>query len=92
MMPAARPILIIEDDDQVRQILVDNIASKGGFLSTQAATLSEAARYLDAADARFDSIILDVNLPDGDGLDFCAKLRKLGKRFGGDTLRWVISL
>ena len=57
---------------------MDNIASRGGFLSTQPATPSEAARYLGAAEARFDSIILDVNLPDGDGPDFCIKLHKLG--------------
>ena len=36
------------------------------------------ARYLGAAEARFDSIILDINLPDGDGRDFCAKIRRQG--------------
>jgi DNA-binding response OmpR family regulator len=77
-MPAARPILIIEDDAAFRQILADNIGSTGGFHTTEASTLSEATGYLDAADARFDSIILDVNLPDGDGRDFCARLRKQG--------------
>lgn len=30
--------------------------------------------------ARFDAIILDVSLPDGDGRDFCADLRRKGKR------------
>ena len=53
-MPAPRPILIIEDDEAIRQILVENIGSTGGFHSTEASTLSEATRYLDAADVRFE--------------------------------------
>jgi DNA-binding response OmpR family regulator len=77
-MPAARPILIVEDDDALRQVLADQVASSGVFQSFEAATLDEAARQLGAADARFDSIILDINLPDGDGRDFCAKIRKQG--------------
>jgi DNA-binding response OmpR family regulator len=77
-MPAARPILIVEDDDALRQVLADQVASSGVFKSYEAATLDEASRHLSAADARFDSIILDINLPDGDGRDFCAQIRKQG--------------
>lgn len=79
-MSAARPILIVEDDDAVRQMLVEHVAASGGFHSIEASTLSEATRYLDAADSRFDTVILDINLPDGDGRDFCAKLRKQGHK------------
>ena len=77
-MSAARPILIVEDDDALRQVLADQVASSGAFQSIAAATLDEATQHLGAAEARFDSIILDVNLPDGDGRDFCAKVRKQG--------------
>jgi DNA-binding response OmpR family regulator len=77
-MSAARPILIVEDDDALRQVLADQVASNGVYQSVEAATLDEASRYLSAAEARFDSIILDINLPDGDGRDFCAKIRKQG--------------
>ena len=77
-MPAARPILIVEDDEAFRHILVENIESTGGFRVTEASTLREATRHLNAADVQFDSIILDVNLPDGDGRDLCAGLRKQG--------------
>jgi DNA-binding response OmpR family regulator len=79
-MSAARPILIVEDDDAVRQMLVEHVAATGIFQSVEASTLSEATRYLDAAEARFDSIILDINLPDGDGRDFCAKMRQQGHK------------
>src|SRR5208282_387425 len=79
-MSAVRPILIVEDDDAVRQMLVEHVAATGQFHSVEASTLSEATRYLDAAESRFDSIILDINLPDGDGRDFCAKMRRQGHR------------
>jgi DNA-binding response OmpR family regulator len=77
-MSSARPILIIEDDDALRQVLADQIASSGVFQSIEASTLDEASRFLGAPEARFDSIILDIGLPDGDGRDFCARIRKQG--------------
>jgi DNA-binding response OmpR family regulator len=78
IMSSARPILIVEDDDALRQVLADQVSSSGIFSSVEAATLDEASRFLGAPEARFDSIILDVNLPDGDGRDFCAKIRRQG--------------
>jgi DNA-binding response OmpR family regulator len=77
-MSTARPILIIEDDDALRQVLADQVTASGVFHSTEAATLDEASRYLGLPEARFDSILLDINLPDGDGRDFCVKIRKQG--------------
>ena len=77
-MSAARPILIIEDDDALRLVLADQIAASGVFHPTAAATLEEARGHLAAPDARFDAIILDIALPDGDGRDFCTKIRKQG--------------
>jgi DNA-binding response OmpR family regulator len=79
-MPAARPILIVEDDHALRQALVEQVSEDGSYQSFEAATLREAAQYLGAADARFDSIILDVNMPDGDGRDFCIQMRRQGHR------------
>src|SRR5471030_873707 len=78
IMSSARPILIVEDDDALRQVLADQICSSGVFSSVEAATLDEASKYLGASEARFDSIILDINLPDGDGRDFCAQIRTQG--------------
>ena len=77
-MPSTRPILIVEDDNALRQVLADQFASSGLFHAIEAATLGEASQHLGTADARFDSIILDINLPDGDGRDFCAQIRKQG--------------
>jgi DNA-binding response OmpR family regulator len=70
--------LIVEDDAALRQVLADHVSSSGVFQSVEAGTLDEASRHLGASEARFDSIILDISLPDGDGRDFCARIRKQG--------------
>src|SRR6202034_4019396 len=78
IVATTRPVLIVEDDDALGQVLADQVASSGMYRSIEAATLSEATQHLGATEARFDSIILDINLPDGDGRDFCARIRKQG--------------
>jgi DNA-binding NtrC family response regulator len=62
-MSAARPILIVEDDDALRAVLADQVALGGLFQPTEAATLAEASHHLAAPDARFDVIILDITMP-----------------------------
>ena len=80
-MAASRPILIVEDDAALRATLAEQIMLAGGEFSTvEAGTAAEAAAKLDAGDARYDAILLDIGLPDGDGREFCAKLRRDGKR------------
>lgn len=62
-------ILIIEDD----RPLNDGIAlSLGGAKVYQAYNLKEGRSLLKEA---IDLVILDVNLPDGSGLDFCREIR-----------------
>jgi DNA-binding response OmpR family regulator len=78
-MTLARPILIIEDDAALRATLAEQIAMEGDFTTDEAESLAEADAKLAAAEARYDTILLDIGLPDGDGRDFCAKLRRDGK-------------
>ena len=77
-MPAGHPILIVDDDDALRETLAEQLQIDGEFVVTEAATIAEAERTLTAKDSRFDALILDVGLPDGDGRDFCVKLRQRG--------------
>ena len=79
-MSTERPILIVDDDDDLRETLVEQLALDGEFIATEAATLELAERCLTSKESRFDAVILDVSLPDGDGRDLCAKLRKQGCR------------
>src|SRR3712207_5237886 len=79
-MATPRPILIVEDDAALRATLAEQISMEGDFKADEAESASEAAAKLAEADARYDAILLDIGLPDGDGRDFCAKLRREGRR------------
>src|SRR6201989_2275790 len=79
-MSAERPILIVDDDSVLRETLADQLAVDGEFIAVAAGTIDEAGEKLGAKDARFDAVILDVGLPDGDGRDLCNRLRKQGQK------------
>jgi DNA-binding response OmpR family regulator len=75
-----RPILIVEDDAALRATLAEQLLATGDFLPEEAASVADAAAKLSASDARYNAILLDVGLPDGDGRDFCTKLRRDGMK------------
>jgi DNA-binding response OmpR family regulator len=79
-MSSERPILIVDDDDDLRLTLAEQFGVEREFLPVEAATLAEAEEKLSGRDSRFDALILDVRLPDGDGRDFCQKLRRQGHK------------
>lgn len=79
-MAGERPILIVDDDGTLRETLAEQLEVDGEFTASEAATLAEAEAKLSATEARFDAVILDVTLPDGDGRDLCARLRRQGVR------------
>jgi len=70
----ARSILILEDETVLRKHLC-RIFERRGFEVRGAGSVAE---FLDAAaDRRFDTVLLDVSLPDGDGLEAWALVRAL---------------
>ena len=77
---SSRLILIVEDDAALRATLAEQIALEGDFTTDEAGSLAEADTKLVAADARHEAILLDIGLPDGNGRDFCAMLRRDGKK------------
>ena len=77
-MAGERPILVVDDDKTLRQMLVEQLSVAGEFSTGQAATAAEAEAAIASKIVRYDAIILDVGLPDGDGRDLCAKLRRAG--------------
>jgi DNA-binding response OmpR family regulator len=62
-------VLVVEDEDAIAEPLVEGLRREG-FVVTRAATGEEA---LAAAEA--DVVLLDLRLPDIDGLDVCRALR-----------------
>ncbi|MBL6459363.1 response regulator transcription factor [Belnapia sp. T6] len=78
-MVACRPLLIIEDDAALRSTLAEQIALDGDFTVDEAESASEAEAKLANIEVHYDAILLDIGLPDADGREFCAKLRRDGQ-------------
>jgi DNA-binding response OmpR family regulator len=64
-------ILIVEDEAAIADV-VEFALRKAGFETIRAATLAAARQLLLSRDA--DLLVLDLGLPDGDGLDLCREL------------------
>lgn len=78
-MSALRHILIVEDDAVLRATMAEQILSTGEFAADEAESAAEAETKLADSNVRYDAVLLDVGLPDADGRDFCAKLRRDGR-------------
>lgn len=68
-------ILLIEDEDEVGAALVDAL-SRRGLAVDRARDDAEAEAYLAAID--YAAILLDLGLPDGDGMDLLVRMRARG--------------
>lgn len=65
-------ILLVEDDKNIQRIN-RRILEREGFTVLCAGTLKEAEAVL--KDQKPDALVLDIMLPDGNGLAFCEKIR-----------------
>lgn len=70
--PMAERILMIDDDDRLAGMVSDYLGG-AGFRLTLAGTARDGESWLKRES--FDAIILDLMLPDADGLDLCRRLR-----------------
>ena len=70
-------ILVVEDEQAIADFIVQGLA-EAGYAVDLAADGAECLHW--AAIAEYDVIILDVMLPDQDGLSICAELRRRGLR------------
>lgn len=66
-------MLIVEDDDAIRTGLCRSLSSDT-LDAVGVGNLISARQCLDAE--RYDLLLLDCNLPDGNGIDFCRELTK----------------
>lgn len=91
---SARPyrVLVVEDEALTAQTYVDHLHRLPGFeVAAVAGSLLEARKVTTAglhADGRFpfDVVLLDMNLPDGHGLDFLQQLRGAGALEGQEQV------
>jgi len=67
-------ILVVDDDDAVRMALTDVVELKSQYRTDQAATGQEALDKL--GKKSFDVVLLDLTLPDIDGMDLLCRLKE----------------
>lgn len=72
-MPDKPLILIVEDDLQISQFLQSSLKASG-YQTLSASTIAVGKQLLSEHKAAL--LLLDLNLPDGDGRDFIAYVRK----------------
>jgi DNA-binding response OmpR family regulator len=77
-MSQVRRILIVDDDGDLRSLLVEQFDCHDEFETLEAETANTAMSL--AVDTHPDLIIMDVSLPDMDGRDAVASLREKGFR------------
>jgi DNA-binding response OmpR family regulator len=69
---AAIRILVVEDDPSIRLGLEDTLRAKG-YQVDAVARGAEGVEH--ALSGRYDLVILDIMLPDGDGFEVCRRIR-----------------
>ncbi len=70
-------VLIVDDEAEIRESL-EGILREEGYLITSTGTATEALELV--RDAEYDVMLLDIWLPDGDGLEVLARLREMEQR------------
>jgi DNA-binding response OmpR family regulator len=75
-MSTVKKILIIDDDDTLRESLREQFSLHDEFAITEAATATAGIKQLKIEHA--DLVVLDVNLPDMDGREACKIMRRNG--------------
>ena len=75
-MSTAKKILIVDDDEQLRDSLKEQFSLHGEFSVADASSATAGIKHLKAQ--HIDLVILDVNLPDMDGREACKIMRRNG--------------
>ncbi len=72
----ARKVLLVEDDEALRESLSEQLDMHGEFRTTSAANGSGALQ--DVKSEHYELVLLDIGLPDMDGREVCRIMRQVG--------------
>ena len=78
MMSSARTAVVVEDDDDIRELITHSLTMQGFAVST--ASSGQAGLDLVVATAP-DLVTLDLGLPDLDGIEVCRRVRDVSQAY-----------
>ena len=84
---SAPPQVLVVDDDPVNQIVAEGILARAGIRMTAASSGAEGLAL--AADQPFDLILMDVTMPDMDGMEVTRCLRAQGRHIATPILAFT---
>jgi DNA-binding response OmpR family regulator len=76
-----KKVLVAEDEESIREFIVINL-TRSGYEVEQAENGAEALKIFSADESSFDVAILDIMMPEIDGLTVCKELRKKSSDLG----------
>ena len=76
-----RKVLVAEDEATIRDFIVINL-KRAGYETAEASNGVRALELYDNANGDFDVAILDIMMPEMDGLELCKELRKRSPGIG----------
>lgn len=74
-------VLVAEDESSIREFIVINL-QRSGYEVSQADNGRAALEAYEAADGDFDVVLLDIMMPEMDGLEVCKRLRSMSQTVG----------
>ncbi len=74
-------VLVAEDETSIREFIVINL-QRSGYEVSQADNGRAALEAYEAADGDFDVVLLDIMMPEMDGLEVCKRLRAMSQTVG----------
>jgi len=72
-MPNNATVLVVEDDQDIAALLIQSL-KQVGLEVVHSSSIAQALQYV--RQQAFTLVILDLSLPDGDGLDLCRQLKQ----------------
>lgn len=76
-----RRVLVAEDEASIREFIVINL-QRSGYEVCQADNGRAALEAYEAANGDFDVVLLDIMMPEMDGLEVCKRLRNMSQTVG----------
>lgn len=76
-----KKVLVAEDEASIREFIVINL-QRSGYEVSQANNGRAALEAYEAAGGDFDVVLLDIMMPEMDGLEVCKRLRSMSQTVG----------